>query len=146
MDIELANNKKLPIARSYAYYSLEKVARSSFVIFFYFIFMPLFELLIMKYVLVIEYVSYIWLYGIYGYSFTIFVLTLPLNIIPQEWLRWAFLCASALISLCVITAELKREFGKEVKGSNLFKFIIFIGFLAAAHGILILSFKKYFLN
>jgi hypothetical protein len=147
LEIEMANaHSKLPIARSQAYYSLQKVARSSFVIFFYFIAMPLFELLILKYVLVIEFVSYIWLFGVYGYSFTVFVITLPLNIIPQEWLRWTFLSASALISLCVISAELTREFGKEVKGANLFKFIIFLCFLAATHGVLVLSFKKYFLN
>ena len=103
-------------------------------------------MLILKYVLVIEFVSYIWLFGVYGYSFTVFVLTLPLNIIPQEWLRWTFLSASALISLCVISAELTREFGKEVKGANLFKFIIFLCLLAGTHGVLILSFKKYFLN
>jgi hypothetical protein len=43
LDIEMANtNSKLPVARSVVYYSLQKVARLSFIIVFYFIAMPLF--------------------------------------------------------------------------------------------------------
>lgn len=59
MELELANSgvastSKATAVRSLAYYSLEKVARSSFVIMAYFLAVPLLMLLIIKYVLNID--------------------------------------------------------------------------------------------
>jgi hypothetical protein len=102
-------------------------------------------MLIIKYVLNIEQVSYLWLFGIYGYSFTIFVLTTAMNIIPLDWLRWSLLGFSSLVSLIVIVTEIWSAMKDEIKGPNLAKFVMLLGFLIFTYGILILSFKKYFL-
>lgn len=131
---------------SLAYYSLEKVARSAFVIYFYFVLNPLLLLLIIKYVMNVAEVQYLWLFGIYGYSYTIFVLTTALNVVPLEWLRWSFLCGSAVVSLCVIVAELVRALKEKIKGPNAVKFAGLIAFLVFSHGILVLAMKKYFLS
>ena len=76
-------------------------------IFAYFITVPLMMMLLIKYVLNIEQVEYLWLFGIYGYSYTIFMLTSALNIIPLEWLRWSLLGASATVSLLVVISEIR---------------------------------------
>ena len=64
-------------------------------------------MLIIKYVLNIEEVVYLWLFGIYGYSYTIFLITTALNIIPLEWLRWSLLGVSATVSLIVVLTEIR---------------------------------------
>ena len=64
-------------------------------------------MLIIKYVLNIEEVVYLWLFGIYGYSYTIFLITTALNIIPLEWLRWTLLVVSATVSLIVVLTEIR---------------------------------------
>ena len=64
-------------------------------------------MLIIKYVLNIEEVVYLWLFGIYGYSYTIFLITTALNIIPLEWLRWTLLGVSATVSLIVVLTEIR---------------------------------------
>jgi hypothetical protein len=133
--------------RSFAAYSLEKVARSSFVVFFFFTLNPLMEMLIIRYVLNIEEVQYLWLLGTYGYSYTCYVATTGLVIIPLDWLRWALLSTSAIVSLCVIVAELWRAIGDKVRGGSLLgKFAILCGYLIVSHGVFVLSMKKYFLN
>jgi hypothetical protein len=103
------------------------------------------NLLILKYVLNIEMISYLWLFATYGYSFTVFLLTTALNIVPLEWLRWTLLSVSALISICVILHELWRTMKEQLGGANLTKFLLIVGFLVASHGVLILSLKHYFL-
>jgi hypothetical protein len=128
---------------SYAYYSLQKVARSSFVIFAYFLVVPLLNMLMIKYVLNIDEVNYLWLFGIYGYSYTIFLVTSALNIIPLDWLRWTLLCVSALVSLIVNLAEIRIQLKDRL--NNLPKFMLLVGFMIATYGVLVLSLKKYFL-
>ena len=98
----------LPGNKSLASYSLEKFARSSFVVFFYFVLNPLGLMLILKYTMNILEVQYLWLFGVYGYSYTIYILTTALNVVPLEWLRWSLLSGSALVSFCVIVVEIFR--------------------------------------
>jgi hypothetical protein len=102
-------------------------------------------LLIIKYVLTIEHIEYLWLFAIHGYSYTIFVLTTALNIVPLEWLRWTLLGVSALVCLSVMISELHRNLKENLKGPNMSKFIMLIAFLVFTQGVLILSLKRYFL-
>jgi hypothetical protein len=51
-------------------------------------------------------VQYLWLFAIYGYSFTIFIITTVLNVVPLEWLRWVFLAVSGIVSLFFIFIEM----------------------------------------
>jgi hypothetical protein len=97
--------KRGKIPQSLAYYSLQKVARAGFVCIGYFIINPLFLLLLIKYVLWVPEVQYIHLFVIYGYSYTIFVITTALNVVPLSWLRWVFLAVSGLVSLFFIWTE-----------------------------------------
>lgn len=54
LEIEVLQGKVSGQSRSYAYYSLDKVARCGFVVFFYFVLNPLFMMLIIKYTLSIN--------------------------------------------------------------------------------------------
>ena len=114
-------------------------------IFAYFSLVPLMQLLIIRYVMVIEYIEYFWLFAVHGYSFTMFVLTTALNIVPLEWLRWGLLGLSALVCLSVMVSELYRNMQENLKGGNVSKFFLLILFLAFTQGILVLSLKRYFL-
>jgi hypothetical protein len=87
-------------------YSLLKVARAAFVCIAYFLLNPLLLLLLIKYVLWVPDVQYLWLFSIYGYSFTIFIITTGLYVVPIEWLRWTFLGVSGAISLLFICSEM----------------------------------------
>jgi hypothetical protein len=89
-----------------AYYSLTKIARAAFVCIAYFIANPFLLLLLIKYVLMIPEIEFLWLFAIYGYSFTIFVITTILNVIPMDWLRWVFLGVSGVVSLLFIWTEM----------------------------------------
>lgn len=89
-----------------AYYSLTKIARAAFVCIAYFITNPFLILLLVKYVLMIHEIEFLWIFAIYGYSFTIFVITTVLNVIPLDWLRWVFLGVSGLVSLLFIWTEM----------------------------------------
>ena len=84
------------------------MARAGFVVFSYFILNPLLLLLIIRYILVINEITFLWLFGIYGYSYTVYVVTTALNVVPLDWLRWAFLIGSAIVSFFVIMSELWR--------------------------------------
>jgi len=150
LQLELQNghhvNGTIVGTRSFAAYSLEKVARSSFVIFFYFTLNPLMEMLIIRYTLNIEEVQYLWLFGTYGYSYTCYIATTGLVIVPLEWLRWVLLSTSAVVSFCVIVAELWRRIGDKVRGALLGKFAMLCCYLVVSHGVFVLAMKKYFLN
>ena len=95
--------------------------------------------------MVIEEITYLWLLGIYGYSYTIYVITTALNVVPIDWLRWVFLSASAVVSFFVIVVELWRVMKERIKGPLLMKFILLCAFLAISHTIFVLALKNYFL-
>lgn len=95
----------MPPAGYVTTYSLDKVATASFVMVAYFIFNPLMILLITKYVLFVHDMKFLWIFAIYGYSFTIFMFTTILIVIPIEWLRWVFLGLSGLTSVIFIIME-----------------------------------------
>lgn len=145
LEVEVLNGKLSNQSRSYAYYSLDKVAKCAFVVYFYFLLNPLFILLIVKYTMNIAEISFLWLFGIYGYSFTVFILTTVLNVVPLEWLRWAFVVASGLVSLCVIIAELVRNLKEHIVGPNVLRFGMLCTFLIFSHSIFVVSLKRYFL-
>ena len=103
-------------------------------------------MLIVRYVMNVEnQVTYIWAYGIYGYSYTIYMLTTALNIVPLEWLRWSTLIASAIVSFTVIIAEIGRNLREQIKGPNVAKFAMLALFIAFSHSIFVLSLRRYFL-
>jgi hypothetical protein len=87
-------------------YSLEKVARAAFVCIGYFVINPLMLYLITKYVLFVHEIRYLWIFAIYGYSFTIFTITTAVYIVPIDWLRWVLLSLSGVTSLYFILAEM----------------------------------------
>ena len=128
-----------------AYYSLTKIARAAFVCIAYFIANPFLIMLLIKYVLMIEEVQFLWLFAIYGYSFTIFVITTALNVIPMEWLRWVFLGVSGAVSLMFIWTEMYVLLKNRIK-SGMSKFLLVCLLLGASHTIFVLALKKYFLT
>lgn len=128
-----------------AYYSLTKIARAAFVCIAYFIANPFLIMLLIKYVLMIEEVQFLWLFAIYGYSFTIFVITTALNVIPMEWLRWVFLGVSGAVSLMFIWTEMYVLLKNRLK-SGMSKFFLVCLLLGASHTIFVLALKKYFLT
>ena len=139
--IELRGGK---IPASLAYYSLQKVARAGFVCIGYFLLMPLCLLLLIKYVLWVPECKYLWLFGIYGYSFTIFLITTALNVVPIDWLRWSLLGLSGVVSLLFIWVEMYIYIKRQLN-QHFAKFLAVCFVLAATHGIFILALKKYFL-
>jgi hypothetical protein len=145
MAIEVKSGK-LPKSKIYtATYSLEKVARAGFVCIAYFLINPLILMLLVKYVLWVPDIRYIWLFSIYGYSFTIFIITTFLNVVPIDWLRWAFLGVSGVVSLFFIWTEMYNLL-KNKLNQGVCKFIVICFILAASHGVFILALKKYFLT
>jgi hypothetical protein len=104
LTIELKGGK-IPL-NNMTEYSMLKVARTGFVCVAYFLINPLIMMLLIKYVLWVPDVEFLWLFAIYGYSFTIFIVTTALNVVPIEWLRWVFLGLSGLISLFFIIMEM----------------------------------------
>jgi len=87
-------------------FSMLKVARAGFVCIAYFLLNPLMLLLLIKYVLWVPDIQYLWLFAIYGYSFTIFIITTALNVVPLETLKWSFLGISGAVSLFFIISEM----------------------------------------
>ena len=128
-----------------AYYSLQKIARAGFVCIAYFLLNPLLLLLLIKYVLWIPDVQYLWLFSIYGYSFTIFIITTGLNVVPLEWLRWVFLGVSGLVSLFFIWSEMYAMLRHKLQ-QGVCKFIVICLILGCSHAVFVLALKKYFLT
>ena len=71
---------KVP-ANYYTLYSLKKVARAAFVMLAYFFLNPLMLFLLAKYVTRIKNIHYAYLFSIYGYSFTSFIICIGLTVI-----------------------------------------------------------------
>jgi hypothetical protein len=128
-----------------AYYSLSKIARAGFVCIGYFIANPFLLMILIKYVLMVPDFEYLWIFSIYGYSFTIFIITTALNVLPIEWLKWVFLGVSGGVSLMFIVVEMYVYLKTEL-GQNFCKFILICLLLAFSHGIFVLALKKYFLT
>ena len=104
MDYEYKNSR---IAlNKYTFYNLEKVARAGFVCVGYFLVNPLMVLLLVKYILWVPDIEYLWIFSVYGYSFTVFIITTALSVIPIDWLKWVFLASSGVVSLFFITLEM----------------------------------------
>lgn len=129
----------------FAMYSLEKVARAGFVCVAYFLLNPLMLLLLIKYVLWVPDIQYLWLFAIYGYSFTIFIITTALNVVPIDWLRWVFLGISGLVSLFFIFSEMYALIKYKLE-QGFCKFLFVCLFLTASHFVFIVALRKYFLT
>ena len=128
-----------------AYYSLTKIARAAFVCLAYFIANPFLLMLLIKYVLMVPEIEFLWIFAIYGYSFTIFLITTALNVVPIEWLKWVFLGLSGFVSLMFIIYEMFVILRNRLK-QGIFKFVLICFFLAISHAIFVLALKKYFLT
>lgn len=87
-------------------YSLEKVARAAFVMVAYFILNPLMLYLLCKYVAFVDYIRFLWIFSIYGYSFASFLITTALTIVPVDWMDWTVLSFSGVISMLFIFVEM----------------------------------------
>ena len=111
----------------------------------YFLVNPLMILLITKYVLFIHEMRFLWIFAIYGYSFTIFLCTTILVTIPIEWLRWVFLGVSGFTSWFFIVAEIYVVL-KDNLHEGWCKFLIVVAYVFCSHGVFILSLKYYFLK
>ena len=128
-----------------AYYSLTKIARAAFVCMAYFIANPLLLMLLIKYVLMVSEIEFLWIFGISGSSVTIFVITTALNVVPIEWLKWVFLGVSGGVSLMFIIYEMFVLLRSRLK-QGIFKFVLICLFLSFSHAIFVLALKKYFLT
>lgn len=126
-------------------YSLLKVARAAFVLIAYFILNPLMLLLLIKYVLWVPDIQYLWLFAIYGYSFTIFIITTALNVVPIDWMKWVFLSVSGVVSLFFIFSEMYALI-KHRLSQGFCKFLFVCLFLTASHAVFIIALRKYFLT
>lgn len=123
-----------------AYYSLSKIARAAFVCIGYFIANPFLLMILIKYVLMVPEFEYLWIFSIYGYSFTIFIITTALNVLPIDWLKWVFLGVSGGVSLMFIVVEMYTYLKTEL-GQNFCKFILICLLLGLSHGIFVLALK-----
>jgi hypothetical protein len=126
-------------------YSLEKVARAGFVCLGYFLLNPLMLLLLCKYVLWVPDLEYLHFFAIYGYSFSIFVITTALNIVPIDWLRWVFLGVSGVMSFFFIVTEVYALI-KFKMDAGWCKFLFVCVYLAVAHFFFVIGLKLYFLT
>ena len=84
--------------------------------------------------------EYLWIFSIYGYSFTIFIITTALNVLPIDWLKWVFLGVSGGVSLMFIVVEMYTYLKTEL-GQNFCKFILICLLLGLSHGIFVLALK-----
>ncbi len=137
-------NNYIPI-NTMTEFSMMKVARAAFVCVAYFLLNPLMLLLLIKYVLFVPDIEYLWLFAIYGYSFTIFIITTALNVVPMETLKWVFLGISGFISLFFIISEIFFLIRYKLE-QGMCKFALVCLFLMGSHGIFIFALKKYFLT
>lgn len=111
----------------------------------YFIANPFLLMLLIKYVLMVSEIEFMWIFAIYGYSFTIFVITTALNVVPIEWLKWVFLGVSGGVSLMFIIYEMFVLLRNRLN-QGIFKFVLICLLLATSHAIFVLALKKYFLT
>jgi hypothetical protein len=126
-------------------FSLLRVARGGFVCIAYFILNPLMLLLLIKYILWVPDVQYLWLFAIYGYSFTVFIITTALNVVPIDWLKWVFLGVSGLVSLFFIISEMYALIKDKLR-QGICKFFFICLFLLLTHAVFVFALRKYFLT
>lgn len=126
-------------------YSLDRVAKAAFVMIGYFVLNPLMLYLLCKYVIWISYIRYLYLFSIYGYSFTIFVISTALTVIPVTWMNWAVLCYSAFNSMLCIFLETKDLIMTRLN-EGAAKFALILLWLLASHAVFIMSLQLYFFS
>lgn len=126
-------------------YSLEKVARAAFVMIGYFILNPLMIYLISKYVCWIQYMEYLWIFSIYGYSFTCFIVAMALTVIPVDWMNWVVLGYSGGISMMFLFIEMYQLI-KVRLGQGFGKFFLVALWVVATHVIFVIALQLYFLT
>ena len=79
--------------------------------------------------------------GIYGYSFSSFILTCLFCAIPIDWLQWLLISYSAITSLSFLIAAYWQDFKTSLEPK--YRWII-IGIMCAVQLTLLLLFKLYF--
>ena len=102
-------------------------------------------LLLIKYVLWIPEIQYLWLFAIYGYSFTIFAITTILNVITISWINWVFLGVSGIVSLFAIVSEMYALIKTRLE-QGFCKFLLIVLFEVMMHCVFIYVMKIYFLT
>ena len=125
-------------------YSLNKVTKAAFVMFGYFILNPLMILLLSKYVLWVSHIEYLWVFSIYGYSFSIFIIMMAFTVLPIDWLNWTVLCYAGFISMLFIFLEMYTLIKQRLR-EGVAKFLLLALWIIALHVVFILSLKLYFL-
>jgi uncharacterized membrane protein SpoIIM required for sporulation len=89
-------------------YSIERVASASFLMICYFFLNPLVLYGLANYVLLIPNVKYLYLFTVYGYSFSSFILMSVLYIVPQSFTHILTVFYAGTISLTFIFKELRQ--------------------------------------
>ena len=82
-----------------------KLAKSYAFLLFYFVVIPAALYGVLTF-LSEESPSYARILAVYGYSFTIFIPVTFVFLIPSDMVRWFFLIAAGIISLCILFKEL----------------------------------------
>lgn len=136
-------NSRIDVSK-YTFYNLEKVARAGFVCLGYFIINPLMVLLLVKYILWVSDIEYLWIFAVYGYSFTVFIIATALSMVPIDWLKWVFLATSGVVSLFFIAMEMYTYLKFKMEQGHL-KFIFVLIYLAGSHFVFVVALKNYFL-
>ena len=111
----------------------------------YFLLNPLMIMLLCKYVAWISDIKYLYIFSIYGYSFTTFILTIPLTVIEGDWVNWVVLGYSGCNSMLAIFIEMYDLIKAKLK-ANAAKFFLVALWLVGTHAVFILALNKYFLN
>ena len=126
-------------------YSLDRVAVAGFIMIAYFILNPLMLLLLAKYVVWIQYIEYTYIFSIYGYCFTSFIVGIALTVIPTTWMNWAVLIYAGVNSLLSIFIEMYDLISYKLK-EGCGKFVIIVLWLMASHAVFIIALMNYFLS
>lgn len=82
--------------------------------------------------------------GIYGYSFTSFLVTALLCAVPIASLQWVFIAYSALTSAGFLAATLGKDLNSEGVNLDVKKRLAIVGFICAVQITFLLIFKFYF--
>ena len=82
--------------------------------------------------------------GIYGYSFTSFLLTTLLCAIPIQWLQWSLIVYSIITSTGFLMITFWNDFNSERNNLSGKQRLVLIGFICGVQIAFLLLFKFYF--
>jgi len=126
-------------------YSLHKISTAAFVCILYFFATPLALIFLARHLLNIQSLKYTWVFAVYGYSFSSFIVFSLVYIFPIPLLRWLMLLGAGFNSMFFIFKEMKEIIEEKIHADKQ-KFLGVAGFLIVSHVLFMLLLRFYFLN